>query len=160
MAERPSLLFNITLQRMKLLCSKQEKCSNEIKFKLEQEEIEEQEIEKMIILLSEENFINDERYAKSFAHDKLKFNKWGKIKIQHHLRQKGIPDTYISNALEKIDSTEYRQILMAEMAKKYKLLRSSDKYESKSRLMRFGQSRGFETELIFKIIDELLQISE
>ena len=156
MTEKPSVLFKETLQKIKFLCSKQEKCSNEIKFKLAERNLTEQEIEKILMILSGENFINDERYAISFAHDRLKFNKWGKIKIQYQLRQKGIFDNYISNALEKIDNSEYKQILKAEITKKYKGIHTSNKYELKSKLMRFGQSRGFETDLVFQVIDELL----
>lgn len=159
MTEKNSVLYKESLQKMRSLCSKQEKCSSDIKLKLAELDLNDREIEKIITVLSDENYINDKRYALSFAHDKLKFNKWGRIKIQHQLGQKGINDEYISFALGEIDRSEYRQILRDELVKKYKLVHTSDTYEMKGRLMRFGQSRGFETDLVFQIIDELISDS-
>ncbi len=156
MTGKNSAIFNESLQRMRFLCSKQEKSSYEIKLKLTERNLTDQEINRIISILSEENFINDARYAISFTHDKLKFNKWGRIKIQYQLRHKGIAENYITNALEKIDNSEYKQILKEEIVKKNKGCHVSGKYELKSKLMRFGQARGFETDLVYQVIDELL----
>ncbi len=156
MTEKSPVLFRETLQEMKLLCSKQEKCTNEIEMKLAKYNFTKQEIQKIIMILSGDNYINDERYAISFAHDRLKFNKWGKIKIEHQLKLKRIKDIHILKALGSIDSSEYAQIIKSELLKKSKRIRTSNAFEIKSKLMRFGQSKGFETELLFNVIDELL----
>jgi regulatory protein len=156
MAEKNSVLYRESLQKMRLLCSKQEKCTNDIKLKLAELGLDDREITRTITVLTDENYINDKRYAFSFVHDKLKFNKWGRIKIHHQLRQKGIIDEYISSALAKIDNSEYMQILKDEILKKYRLMHKSNTYEIRSKLMRFGQSKGFETDLVFQIINELI----
>ncbi len=156
MTEKSPVFFRETLQKMKLLCSKQEKCTNEIEMKLAKYNLTKQEIQKIIMILSGDNYINDERYAISFAHDRLKFNKWGKIKIEHQLKLKRIKDIHILKALGSIDSSEYAQIIKSELLKKSKRIRTSNAFEIKSKLMRFGQSKGFETELLFNVIDELL----
>ena len=159
MTEMNSVLYRESLQKMRRLCSKQEKCSNDIKPKLAELGLNNREIERLITVLTNENYINDKRYTLSFVHDKLRFNKWGRIKIQYHLRQKGINDELISSAIGEIDSSEYRQIVRDEIAKKIRLTDKSDTYKIKSRLMRFGQSRGFETDLVFQIINELISDS-
>jgi len=156
MTEKSPVFFRETLQKMKLLCSKQEKCTNEIEMKLAKYNLTKQEIQKIIMILSGDNYINDERYAISFAHDRLKFNKWGKIKIEHQLKLKRIKDIHILKALGSIDSSEYAQIIKSELLKKSIRIRTSNAFEIKSKLMRFGQSKGFETELLFNVIDELL----
>ena len=156
MTEKSPVFFRETLEKMKLLCSKQEKCTNEIEMKLAKYNLTKQEIQKIIMILSGDNYINDERYAISFAHDRLKFNKWGKIKIEHQLKLKRIKDIHILKALGSIDSSEYAQIIKSELLKKSKRIRTSNAFEIKSKLMRFGQSKGFETELLFNVIDELL----
>jgi regulatory protein len=144
------------IQRMQKLCSRQERCTSEIRNKLNEYNLSIQEIERIIKILLKEDFINDERYAIAFAHDKFRFNKWGKIKIEYHLKRKGINDGYILKALENIDSEEYLQMIKSELIKRSKKDKSPNAFVLKSKLMRFGQSKGFETEFVFKIINEIL----
>lgn len=139
-----------------MLCSRQERCTSDIRQKLNDYNLSKQEIDRIITILLKENFINDERYAIAFTHDKFRFNKWGKIKIEYQLKRKGISDGYILKALESIDSMEYANMIKSELTKKFKKDKSSDEYLLKSKLMRFGQSKGFETELVFNIINEIL----
>ncbi len=144
------------IQRMQMLCSRQEKCTGEIRRKLAGYRLPALEIDRIIEILSKENFINDERYAISFAHDKFRFNKWGRIKIEYELKHKGISNRHILKAMESIDRSEYLNMIKSELNKKFKKAKTADKYIMKSKLVRFGQSKGFETELVFKIIDEIL----
>lgn len=148
------------IQRMQMLCSRRERCTSEIKRKLAGYNLSIQEINRIIEILSKENYINDERYAISFAHDKFRFNKWGKIKIEYQLKSAGINDGYILNALESIDNKEYLYMIKTELIKKYKRDKSSNVYLIKSKLMRFGQSKGFETELVFSIMNEILNTNK
>ena len=143
-----------------MLCSRRERCTSEIKRKLAGYNLSIQEINRITEILSEENFINDERYAISFAHDKFRFNKWGKIKIEHQLKRADINDDYILKALESIDNKEYLYMIKTELIKKYKRDKSSNVYLMKSKLMRFGQSKGFETELVFSIMNEILNTNK
>lgn len=155
MAEKSSGLFKETLQKMKLLCSRQEKCTKEIETKLAGYNLSEQEIRKIITILSGDNYINDERFANSFVHDKLKFNKWGKIKIKYQLKLKGINDEHILKVLENINDEEYIQIIKSELIKRYKRIRTSNPLIIKNKLIHFGQSKGFETDLLFQVVKEL-----
>ncbi len=156
MDKKSSAPDSLILKRMQIMCSKQERCTNDIRKKLAEFNLSEQEKDSIISALTKDNFINDERYALSFVHDKLRFNKWGKIKIKYELKHKGISNEHISKALESIDSSDYRRILETELMKKLRKPGSPGKLALKSKLLRFGQSKGFETELIFSIIDEIL----
>lgn len=148
------------IKRMQMLCSRRERCTSEIKRKLAGYNLSIQEINRITEILSKENYINDERYAISYAHDKFRFNKWGKIKIEYQLKRSGLSDVYILKALESIDSNEYLNMIKSELSKKLKKEKSSDTYILKSKLMRFGQSKGFETELVFSIMNEILNTNK
>ncbi|UCH14287.1 MAG: RecX family transcriptional regulator [Bacteroidales bacterium] len=156
MSKKDSKANSEIIQRMQILCSKRERCTSEIRKKLAGYNIPAQETERIIEILLKDNFINDERYAISFAHDKFRFNKWGRIKIEYQLKRFGLGDNYILKALGSIDSNEYLNMIKSELSKKLKKEKSSDTYMLKSKLMRFGQSKGFETELVFNILDEIL----
>jgi regulatory protein len=156
MIEKSSGIFKEAVQKMKLLCSKQERCTKDIEMKLAGYNLSEHEIRKIIMILSGDNYINDERFSKSFTHDKLKFNKWGKIKIKHQLKLKGISDNHILKALESINEKEYLQIIKSELIKKHKRIRASNVLEIKNKLIHFGHSKGFETDLLFQVANELV----
>ena len=142
------------LKKAELICSKQEKCKYDIKKKLVDWEVKPDSINRIINNLEKDKFIDEKRYSSFFVRDKFRFNKWGKIKILFILRQKNIPDKYIFSALNKIDDKEYFNTLEKEILKKQKLIKYKNNYELKSKLLRFAESRGFEKNLIFKIIDK------
>ena len=144
------------MKRMQIICSKQEKCTNDIRKKLAEFKLTAEETDSILNTLVRDNFVNDERYSLSFVHDKLRFNKWGRIKLRYELRSKGISSENISKALESIDNSDYRSILKSELMKKLKKSRSSGRTELKRKLVRFAQSKGFENELIFNVINEIL----
>ncbi len=142
------------LKKAELICSKQEKCKYDIRKKLVDWELKPDSINRIINNLEKDKFIDEKRYSSFFVRDKFRFNKWGKIKILFILRQKNIPDKYIFSALNKIDDKEYFNTLEKEILKKQKLIKYKNNYELKSKLLRFAESRGFEKNLIFKIIDK------
>jgi regulatory protein len=156
MEKKGSSPDNLILKRMQIICSKQEKCTNDIRKKLAEFRLTAEEKDRILNALVTDNFVNDERYSLSFVHDKLRFNKWGKIKLGYELRSKGIGNEHISKAFDSIDNTDYRNILKSELMKKVRKLRSSSRTEVKSKLVRFAQSKGFENELIFNVINEIL----
>ena len=142
------------LKKVELICSKQEKCKYDIKRKLLEWGIEPNSIDKIINSLEKNKFIDEKRYSSFFVRDKFRFNKWGKIKILFTLRQKNIADKYIFSALNKIDDKEYFNTLEKEILKKQSSIQYNNNYELKGKLLRFAESRGFEKDLIFKIIDK------
>lgn len=139
------------------ICSRHEKCCSDIKKKLDLWEIPDIKHEAIINKLIKEKFVDEKRYTGFFVNDKFRFNKWGKIKIRFALSEKGIKDEHITSALEKIDPTEYYNTIKELLIKKLAGINDTDMYKKKARLMRFGQSRGFESDLLFSLADQLLQ---
>ncbi|OQX98089.1 MAG: hypothetical protein B6I24_06340 [Bacteroidetes bacterium 4572_128] len=142
----------IALKRVSRLCSTREKCISEIRNKLISFELEEKDIEEIICFLKEHNFLNEERYAQFFVNDKLRFNKWGKLKVKNALKQKKIPEIFILKAIENFSSEEYFKIIEKEIYKKKKTLYKKNQEEQKRKLINFSISRGFELEIIMKIL--------
>ncbi len=148
---------NEAMQMAIQLCTREEKCKFDIEQKLKKYHLSDDIIFSIIESLEKERFIDELRYARSFANDKLKFNKWGRIKIEIALKQKKIPEAVIQQAMQEIDTNEYREILKYELLKKKRtLIKLTDTYTVKHKLFQFAMQRGFESDLINEVISDLV----
>lgn len=107
--------------------------------------------------LKKNKFIDHQRYANAFVHDRFSFYKWGKLKIRHHLAQKGIEENYIELALDNIDSEEYKKAGLEETTKKFKSMGSPRDYNSKQKLLKFVNLKGYETEIAYEIVELVMR---
>jgi regulatory protein len=110
---------------------------------------------KLINELKKQNFINHKRFSKAFVHDRFNFYRWGKIKIIHHLKQKGIEEVFIRKAVESLNTESYYKVIKDEAQKKYQLMNAPVDFTSKQKLMKFLYQKGFETDLVFKEVEKL-----
>ena len=140
--------YKEALHKAAALCSSGEKCEYDIREKLLSWEISDSDTNKIISYLVQEKFLNEKRFAEFFVKDKFRFNKWGKIKIAYMLKQKRISSAIIQEALNGIDDDEYCSTLQELMQSKLKSLKYKDEYDKRAKLLRFAQSRGFESHLI------------
>jgi regulatory protein len=143
--------------RAAALCSRAEKCSNDMLVKLSQWGVNEDDAELILDRLIEEKYIDDERFARSFVRDKFRFNKWGKTKIAYQLRGNRINSTTVNAAMEEIDGDDYWEALLDLVKEKNKSIKAANQYDRKGKLVRFAQSRGFEMDLIYMALDEILK---
>ncbi len=145
------------LDRAAAYCSRQERCVHDVKRKLEAWEVAPDKFGAIIEWLIKEKFIDERRYAAFYARDKFRFNSWGKIKIRWSLKQKDLPEDAIQKALSEIEGKEYRDRLQTLLSNKLKQLKNKkDKYQIKASLIRFAQSKGYETDMIYSILDQLI----
>ena len=142
---------------MAQLCSRSEQCSSDIRKKIIAYELVEEIVEEILEKLKLEKFLNDERYVKAYVADKFKINKWGKVKIRHNLRMKGLPEDLILNQLDEIDEEKYKKVLIKTMKDKAKSVKKKDRFEKMGQIIRFAQTRGFEPELIHRHMEEVLE---
>lgn len=105
--------------------------------------------------LIDENFINEQRYARSFTHDKFTFSHWGITKISVSLKQKGISNEAINNALATIDPNQYQETLKNILAQKSRQLNEENPFTRQRKLASHAISKGFEPEQVFSAIDQL-----
>ena len=129
-------------------CSLSEHCVKQVRDKLVQWETPSEFIDPIIEKLLEQDYINEERFACAFVKDKFRFNHWGRIKIQTHLRALGISSENIAKAMDEIDEDEYAEILDEIVEKKRKTIKKGTDPEVRAKLLRHALSRGFEYNLI------------
>lgn len=147
-------LFKTLLSKSMALCSKREYCIYDIKRKLDSWGSSKTDREKIIKILMRENFINEERYALAFVKDKFRYNKWGKDKITANLKAKHIPSPIISLALGSIDDELYMKTLRDIINSHRKYVKAKNQYELKGKLLRYGLSKGFESSLLYEILND------
>ncbi|MDD3566986.1 MAG: regulatory protein RecX [Bacteroidales bacterium] len=145
------------LDRAQWLCSQSEKCTFDIKKKLLQWDVDEMEGEKIINALLEDEFIDESRYAISFAREKARFNKWGPKKIEMALRAKRIADEHIAIALAESAEHSNDDMLRELLTSKAKTIKAKDSYDLKTKLIRFGMSRGFEYGRVLGIVEKIVE---
>ena len=155
--ENQESVANQAYSKMAQLCSRSEQCSADIRRKIIAFELVSDVVDEIIAKLKEEKFLSDERYVKAYISDKFKFNKWGKVKLRHNLRMKGLPEKIILNELDKIDAEKYKAVLLKTMKDKAKSVKKKTKFEKMGQVIRFAQTRGFEPEMIHRYINSALE---
>ena len=146
--------YNQYLQRMMALCSNSEKCEYDIEQKLRKYNIPEDDRQKILSDLLENDFINHIRYVEAFINDKLRFNHWGKRKIAYALRAKNIDETLIQTKLDEINPEFYEKILEDELEKKISKIPQPIDQEGKEKIVRFLTQKGFEYGKVFDILEK------
>lgn len=148
-------LFKIALRKAMAQCSRQEVCCEDIRNKLLSWGIENNDAGKIIDILQKENFINETRYTAAFVRDKFKYNKWGKVKIAAHLKIKKIASDLIEAGLDSIDHDQYINLLRGLIESHKKTVRAKNQYDLKAKLLRYGMSKGFESSLLYDVLNDL-----
>lgn len=141
------------LEKMAKFCAYQERCQSEVKQKLRSFDLTENETENIICDLIEQNFLDEERFSKAFVRGKFNQKRWGKNKIQQHLKQKQISDYCIKKGFAEIDNNKYLEALDEIIAKKTKTIKDTDPFIVKQKLARYAISRGFESELVWEVLN-------
>lgn len=144
------------LERAQRLCSLQEKCTADILLKLNQWGISHDDALSIINELVESKFIDEHRFALSFARDKANINHWGPKKIEMALRAKRINNDTIQQALEDVEPLTDNKTLGNLLGKKLKTLKYKNAYDLKTKLLRFGVSRGFNYNNVLSEVDKIL----
>ena len=149
------LTYKEGLLRAAGLCSRQEQCSGVIHDKLLLWGLSEKDAEKVLKKLREEKYLDDERFARFFTRDKLRFNGWGPRKITYALRQKHLAKSIIEEALAEIEKNSWQEKCNELIRAKARGLKEKDTYSRKGKLFRFAAGRGFDPEQIYRSMEAL-----
>jgi regulatory protein len=114
------------------------------------------DIGQILAELIEEKFLDEERFARSFVRGKHRFKKWGRIKIEQELKKKDITGYCLKMGFTEIDEEEYRDTLLQILEKKRKFVRAENDYQLKNKLARYAMTKGYESYLIWEIINDLI----
>ena len=138
------------------LCAQAEHCEKEMRDKLKRWDVDDAAQDRIIQRLISERYIDDERYAQAFVKDKIRYNKWGRRKVQQALWLKHIDPEIQQRVLDEIDDNEYLDVLRPLLLQKRNTVKAQSDYELNQKLVRFALGRGF----TFDIIRQCLDIDE
>lgn len=138
------------------LCAQAEHCQQEMRDKMRRWELDDATQNRIIARLVKERYIDDERYARAFVKDKIRYNKWGRRKVQQALWQKRIDTDVQQRVLDEIDEKEYLDVLRPLLKQKRKSIKAASDYELNQKLVRFALGRGFG----FDIIRQCLNVDD
>jgi regulatory protein len=139
----------IKLQRY---CAYQERCHREVRSKLLELGIYGRALEEIMADLIQENFLNEERFARSFARGKFRMKQWGRNRIVRELKTRGISDYCIRKAMEEIDEADYLKTLVEVLERRAAHIGETNDFARKSKLAQYATSRGFEAELVWQAL--------
>ena len=137
-------------------CAYQERCHQEVRIKLFQLGLSENQVDETITELITEGFLNEERFARTFAGGKFRIKKWGRLKIVQGLEAKGITPNCIRSGLKEIDERDYVETLTAILEKKNEQIGEPNRYVRRDRISKYAIQRGYEPELVWRVLRELL----
>ena len=135
------------------LCAQAEHCQWEMLEKMRRWEVPEEAQARVMQRLVSERYVDDERYAQAFVKDKIRYNKWGRRKVDQALWQKHIDENIRKRVLDEVDDDEYLKVLRPLLKQKRKSTKANSDYELNQKLMRFALGRGFTFDIIRQCID-------
>jgi regulatory protein len=149
---KKKLTPNQALAKAQLSCAYQERCQQEMRDKLYEWGLHSEAVENIIANLISDNYLNEERFAKTYAGGKFRIKKWGRIKIKLELKKRKISDYCIKKAMQEIKDEEYIDTLKQIIAKKSKGIKGVQAHIRNYKIAQYAASRGFESDLIWDLL--------
>ncbi len=140
---------------IKRFCAYQERAQQEVRDKLYEYGMSKDQVEEILSDLISENFLNEERFAMQFAGGHFRIKGWGKVKINHALKQKRVSAYNIKKALQSIDLDAYEKTLENLATKKWNSLKGERGLSKMAKTQAFLYQRGFEPQLIQPVLQKL-----
>lgn len=146
------------LDKLMSYCSKMERSEFDVRQKMLLWGITGDAAQKIIDKLNKEKFLDGQRYIYSFIRGKFYYNKWGRVKIRYNLTLRGFKENEIDEAFDSFFSTvDYEQMIFDQLKRKNQSLHINDEYQRKCKLIHFGQTRGYETEISLACVDKIVE---
>lgn len=149
---KKQLTFEQALVKAAEMCRKVERCEADVRAKIAEWELSEDEVERIIKRLKDEKFLDNARFCSSIVRRSMGINRWGRVKMAYNLRTKKVEEKDIQSALAEISEKDYREALEYLIKTKDSGLKYKNKYEHRAKLYTFALSRGYETELINEVL--------
>lgn len=143
------------IQKIEHYCAYQERCHDEVAYKLRSMKLDSQETDEIITHLIGSNFLNESRFACSFARGKHRIKHWGNIRIVNELKFRNISTYNIKLALKEISSEEYMLTFHSLAEKQWEAIRESDSLKKRKKFCDYLLRRGFESALVYEKIKNL-----
>lgn len=141
------------LQKLSALCARAEHSSGEMTEKMRKWGLTEDAQARIMARLTAGKYVDDARFSRFFVNDKIKYNKWGRRKIEQALWQKGVDRSVYGPILNEVPDEEYIAVLRPLIKNKWKTIKAATDYERSMKLIKFAMSRGFDYSVIKKCVD-------
>ncbi len=155
MPEKKSYTFSEIKQKLVNYCVYQDRCHQEVEQKMRDFLLIPEARDEILLYLMQENYLNEERFARSYIRGKFYMKSWGRNKIRIHLQQKGVPLKLINSSMEEIEDDDYAATLKKIYTTYYAKQKGLKEYQKKSKTISYLISRGFEYDEILRLQDEL-----
>ncbi len=142
-------------QKMEYYCSYQERCHLEVMQKLYGFSVSATERDEIMVHLIQHNFLNEERFAKTFALSKFHQKKWGKIRITNELKQRQISAYLITKGLQEIPSHEYEETFETLTEKTWQAITEKNALKKRKKFCDTLLRKGWESELVYEVVKKL-----
>ena len=134
------------------LCARSEHCQHELTEKMRRWGMSDEAQARVMARLVGERYVDDERYARAFVRDKIRYNKWGRRKVEQGLWAKHIDDDIRERVLGEVGDDEYLSVLRPLLQQKRRSVKADSDYELNQKLVKFALSRGFTFDIIRQCI--------
>lgn len=152
--EKKLFPFHEIKQKMVNYCVYQDRCHKEVEQKMLEFTLIPEAKEEIILYLMKENYLNEERFTRSYIRGKFYMKSWGRNKIRQHLKQKGITEKLIQKCMDEIDVDDYATTLKKIAANYAAQQKGLQNYQKKIKTTRYLLSRGFEYDEILEVLKE------
>jgi len=144
------------LKKLMKYCAYQDRCHQEVRTKLLDLGMYGDDLEEIITELIQENFLNEERFARSYARGKFRMKKWGRQRIRRELKARNISDYCMRKAMQEIDPMDYEQALEQTIQQRSERETESHPFKRRGKIAQYVISRGYEPELVWAKVKELI----
>ena len=149
------------LQSLMRLCARGERSSGDALRLMRRWGVSDTDAKRVLARLEKERFIDDRRYTEFYVREKMNLSGWGAYKIKMSLRQKGISQQIIAEVAEPMfGETDMRGRLIELLSRKVRTIKAKNDYDARTKLIRFGASRGFDMELVIDCAMQIVKCSE
>jgi len=142
--------------KLKQYCSYQDRCHSEVESKLSKFNLISQAKDQILFNLINEDYLNETRFCKSFVRGKFKIKNWGKRRIIQELKSRKISEFNIKKGLSEINEFDYQEKFENLFNKKLSSLENLNSIDKKKKIFSYLQYRGWETNLIYEKINQIL----
>ncbi len=148
------------LSSLAALCARGEHCTGELNDKMVRWGLDEEARRRITDYLVGHQYVDDERYCRSFVNDKVKYDRWGRRKIEQALWAKHIATEVSASVLDDVDDDDYLAALRPLLKAKWPTIKGASDYERSMKLIKYAMGRGFEMRLIRRCVDEMADVND
>jgi regulatory protein len=141
------------IHKIEHFCAYQERCHDEVEQKLRAMKMDSNEIDEILAHLIQENYLNESRFACSFARGKHRIKFWGKVRIVNELRN--ISTYNINLALKEITAEEYETNFNALAERNWHAIKEANGLKKRKKCCDFLLRKGYESNLVYEKVKEL-----